>query len=185
LQVDWATPVDGLALSGSIGWLESKFTEFFQFCHGGQTPAQGCGPLQPGQTETDLRQNLAGNTRPGAPRWSGHLVANYERPIGNGLALGLTGNVQYKSRTHLSADIPSITYPSYATIDASVRIGTQDGRWQLAFIGKNLTDKLAIRGAGDVPSTGGNTGTDEGFLGDLSGGTIRPRQFELELSWRF
>ena len=185
LQVDWATPVEGLALSGSFGWLESKFTEFFQFCHGGQTPAQGCGPLQPGQTETDLRQNLAGNTRPGAPRWSGHLVGNYERPVGNGLMLGLTGNVQYKSRTHLSADIPSITYKSYATIDASVRLGTQDGRWQLAFIGKNLTDKLAIRGAGDVPSTGGNTGTPEGFLGDLSGGTIRPRQYEVELSWRF
>ena len=185
LQVDWATPVEGLALSGSFGWLESKFTEFFQFCHGGQTPAQGCGPLQPGQTETDLRQNLAGNTRPGAPRWSGHLVANYERPIGNGLQLGLTGNMQYKSRTHLSADIPSITYKSYATVDASIRLGTQDGRWQLAFIGKNLTDELAIRSAGDVPSTGGNTGTPEGFLGDLSGGTIRPRQYEVELSWRF
>lgn len=185
VQVDWATPVEGLFLSGSFGWLESKFTEFFQFCHGGQTPAQGCGPLQPGQTETDLRQNLAGNTRPGAPRWSGHLVANYERGIGNGLVLGVTGNVQYKSKTHLSADIPSITYPAYATLDANVRIRTQDGRWQLAFIGKNLTDKLAIRGAGDVPSTGGNTGTAEGFLGDLSGGTIRPRQYELELTWRF
>ena len=185
VQVDWATPVEGLFISGSFGWLESKFTEFFQFCHGGQTPAQGCGPLQPGQTETDLRQNLAGNTRPGAPRWSGHLAAMYERGIGNGLVLGITGNVQYKSKTHLSADIPSITYPSYATLDANVRIRTQDGRWQLAFIGKNLTDKLAIRGAGDVPSTGGNTGTDEGFLGDLSGGTIRPRQYELELTWRF
>ena len=185
VQVDWATPIEGLFIGGSFGWLESKFTEFLQFCHGGQTPAQGCGPLQPGQTETDLRQDLAGNTRPGAPRWSGHLVANYERGVGNGLVLGITGNVQYKSKTHLSADIPSITYPAYATLDANVRIRTQDGRWQLAFIGKNLTDKLAIRGAADVPSTGGNTGTDEGFLGDLSGGTIRPRQYELELTWRF
>ena len=83
---------------------------------------------------------------PGAPRWSAYLVANFERPIGNGLTLGLTGNVQYKSRTHLSADIPSITYPSYATIDASIRLGIQDRRWQLALIGKNLTDKLAVRG---------------------------------------
>ena len=85
----------------------------------------------------------------------------------------------------MSADIPSITYLSYATIDASIRLGTQSGRWQLALIGKNLTDKLAIRSAADVPSAGGNTGTPEGILGDLSGGTIRPQQYKVELSWGF
>ena len=62
---------------------------------------------------------------------------------------------------------------------------TQDGRWQLAFIGKNLTDEQAFRGAGDVPETGGNTGTGEGFRGDYSGGVIRPKQIELELTWQF
>ena len=33
-------------------------------------------------------------------------------------------------------------------------------------------------------STGGNTGTVDGFRGDLSGGAIRPRQIELELRFR-
>ena len=184
LQVEWATPIDGLFLSGSFGWLESKFTEFFEFCYGGQTPADGCGPLAPGQTETDLRQDLAGNTRPGAPRWSGHLAASYERAIGNNLVLGTTVNVQYKSDQELSASIPGVIQDGYATLDANVRLRTADGRWQLAFIGKNLTDKLAFRGAGDIPETGGNTGTPEGFRGDYSGGAIRPRQLELELTYR-
>ena len=43
----------------------------------------------------------------------------------------------------------------------------------------------AIIGAGNVPGTGGNTGTAEGFLGDLNGGAIRSRQIELEFLWRY
>ncbi len=185
LQIDWATPVDGLTVSGSIGYLESKYTSFEAFCFVGQRPADGCGPLQPGQTETDLRQNLEGNTRPGAPKWSGYVAANYERPISNNLLIGFTGNVQYRSKTGLSPNDPLARYKSYTTLDANVRVGTQDGRWQLALIGKNLTDKLAIRGANNVPGTGGNTGTDEGFRGDLSGNAIRPRQIELELTYQY
>ena len=84
----------------------------------------------------------------------------------------------------LSASIPGVIQDGYATLDANVRLRTADGRWQLAFIGKNLTDKLAFRGAGDIPETGGNTGTAEGFRGDYSGGAIRPRQLELELTYR-
>jgi len=185
LQLDWATPIDGLIVGGSLGWLESKFTDFDEFCFGGQTPAEGCGPLLPGQTETDLRQNLAGNTRAGAPKISGHLVASYERNIGNNLMLGLTGNLQYKDEQELSNSIPGVIQDSYTTVAANIRLSTQDGRWQLALIGKNLTDEQAFRGAGDVPETGGNTGTAEGFRGDYSGGVIRPRQYELELTYRF
>ncbi len=185
LQVDWATPIEGLTVGGSLNWLESKFTDFDEFCYGGQTPAEGCGPLQPGQTETDLRQNLAGNTRAGAPQWSSHIVASYERPISENLVLGITANAQDKDDQELSNSIPGVIQDSYTTVDANIRLSTQDGRWQIALIGKNLTDEQAFRGAGDVPETGGNTGTAEGFRGDYSGGVIRPRQYEMELTWRF
>lgn len=183
LQIDWATPVEGLTLGGSLGYLESKFTNFQSFCFVGQRPDQGC-TLLPGQNEANVRQNLKGNTRPGAPKWSGHVVAMYERPITDALVFGITGNLQYKSRTILSATDPNATYKAYVTYDANIRIGSADGKWQVAFIGKNLADKLAIRGAGNVPGTGGNTGTTEGFRGDLSGGAIRGRQLELEFLWR-
>jgi outer membrane receptor protein involved in Fe transport len=185
LQIDWATPFEGLMLSGALGYLESKFTSFENFCYVGQTPAQGCGPLLPGQNEAELRQDLKGNTRPGAPEWSGFVAVNYERPISGSLFFGITANAQYRSETVLSSSDPNATYDSYMTYDANVRIGTQDGKWQLGFIGKNLSDKLAIRSAGNVPGTGGNTGTPEGFRGDLSGGAIRGRQLELELTWNY
>ncbi len=183
-QADWATPVEGLILSGSIGYLKSEFTEFENFCYTGQTPAQGCGPLQPGQVETDLRQDLKGNTRPGAPEWSGFVAANYERELGAGLMFGITANLQYKDETVLSSSDPNAVYESYTTWDANVRIGGVDGKWQLALIGKNLSDELAIRGAGLTPGTGGNTGTTEGFRSDFRGGAIRGRQVELEFRYK-
>jgi outer membrane receptor protein involved in Fe transport len=185
LQIDWATPVEGLTLSGSLGYLTSEFTTFQNFCYVGQTPAQGCGPLLPGQTEADLRQDLAGNTRPGAPEWAGFVAANYERPLGTWLMFGITANIQYKDETVLSSSDPNAVYESFTTYDANIRIGSVDEKWQLALIGKNLSDELAIRGAGNVPGTGGNTGTNEGFRGDLSGGAIRGKQVELEFTWRF
>ena len=184
VQADWATPIDGLTVGGSLGYLESKFTDFDSFCFVGQRPDQGC-TLLPGQNEANVRQNLKGNTRPGAPKWSGHAYASYDRPIGDSLVIGIVGNLQYKSRTILSATNPTATYKPYVTFDANVHVGSSDGKWQVALISKNLNDELAIRGAGNVPGTGGNTGTAEGFGGDQSGGAIRGRQVELEVQWRY
>jgi len=184
-QMEWATPVDGLTLSGSVGYLSSKFTDFDNFCFTGQTPAQGCDEKQPGQAETELRQNLAGNTRPGAPKWSGFVAANYERELGSGLLFGLTANLQYKGETVLSSSDPFATYPSYTMFDANVRIFDADDRWQVALIGKNLNDELAIVTSGNVPGTGANTGTAFGFRSDQRGSAVRGRQVELEFLYRF
>lgn len=184
LQVDWLTPVEGLSVSGSLGYLESYFTEFASFCFTGQTREQGC-VLPPGGVETDAVQDLKGNTRPNAPKWSGFVAMDYERGMGNNLVFGMSANMQFRTATKLIATDPVPTQSAYQTFDANVRIRTADGRWQLAFIGKNLTDKTAFRSAGAVPGTGGNTGTAEGFRSDLQGVMIRPRQLELELTWRY
>jgi len=185
LQVEWLTPIQGLSLSGSIAYLSSTFTDFESFCATGQTLVQGCVLPPPPAVETDARQNLDGNDRPNAPEWSGFLALNYERPLGNALTLGLTANAQFRTKTGLLAQDATATQPGYETYDANVRIRTNDGRWQLALIGKNLTDEYAFRSAGAVPGTGGNTGTAEGFPSDLQGTAIRPRQVELELTWRY
>jgi iron complex outermembrane recepter protein len=185
LQVDWATPVQGLTLSGSLGYLRSTFTDFESFCYTGQTPAEGCILPPPPAGETAAFQNLDGNDRPNAPKWSGFVMFDYERQIGSNLVLGITGNMQFRSKLGLIATDPLATQSGYETYDANIRLATADGKWQLAFIGKNLSDENAFRGAGAVPGTGGNTGTAEGFRSDLQGVAIRPRQYELELTWRY
>ena len=183
LQLTWSTPLDGLTVSGSVGYLESLFTDFESFCFVGQRPSQGCA-LQPGQNEAQLRQNLDGNRRPGAPKWSGDMQLRYETALGEYLMFGGTFNVQFRGETTLSANDPNAVYEGYRTYDANIHVGSQDGMWTVSLIGKNLSDEDAIIGAGNVPGTGGNTGTAEGYRGDLTGAAIRPRQVELELLYR-
>lgn len=185
VQFEWATPVDGLYVTGSVAYLESVFTDFESFCATGQTPAQGCNLPPPPAPETAAFQNLDGNDRPGAPEWSGFIAANYERPLGQNLYWGITANLQFKDDYGLLATDPDAIQDGYETWDANIRIGAEDGKWQLALIGKNLSDENAFRGGGNVPGTGGNTGTTEGFPSDLQGVAIRPRQVELEFTYNF
>lgn len=185
LQIDWFTPIDGLSVSGSLAYLKSTFTDFESFCTTGQTAAQGCILPPPPAVETDARQNLDGNTRPNAPEWSGFVALNYETPITDGIVFGATANIQFRSKLGLLSTDATATQSAYETYDANIRIAAADGKWQAALIGKNLTDEYAFRSAGNTPGTGGNTGTAEGFPSDLQGVAIRPRQVELELTYRF
>ncbi|MEM1435543.1 MAG: TonB-dependent receptor [Pseudomonadota bacterium] len=185
LQIDWALPVEGLSLSGSIAYLESTFTDFRSFCATGQSLEEGCFLPPPPAVETDAFQNLDGNDRPNAPEWAGFLQFNYERPLGQNIVFGATANAQFRSSIGLIAQDVQATQSAYETYDANIRIGAASGRWQVALIGKNLSDEYAFRGGGNVPGTGGNTGTAEGFASDLQGVGIRPRQIELELLWRY
>lgn len=185
LQIDWSTPIEGLSVSGSIGYLSSTFTDFESFCTTGQTASAGCVLPPPPAVETDARQNLDGQDRPNAPEWSGFIALNYERQIGGNLVFGATANAQFRGEVGLLATDATATQKAYETYDANIRLATTDGHWQLALIGKNLSDEYAFRSAGNTPGTGGNTGTAEGFASDLQGVAIRPRQIELELTWRY
>lgn len=68
--------------------------------------------------------------------------------------------------------------PGYALFDVNVSVGDPDGRWQLAFIGRNLSDRRAVTTSGPrtyLPANG-----DDRIL-DLT----RGRQLLLEASFRF
>jgi len=91
----------------------------------------------------------------------------------------------FKSDYLLNAFIPDAMQKGYVMWDLAMRIGDADGTWQFAVIGKNLTDKYALIGSRDIPSTGGNVGTDNAFKADRAGTPLYPRTIEFELSFRF
>jgi outer membrane receptor protein involved in Fe transport len=74
---------------------------------------------------------------------------------------------------------------SYWYFDASIRFGSNNGRWEVALIGKNLGDEFYVNGVVDGPSTGGGTGTPDGVLADQLGFGNLPRTIALEATFRF
>jgi iron complex outermembrane receptor protein len=184
LQFTWVPrQVEGLTLTGSLAYNRAKYTDFIAPCYAGQRPSQGCTIFNPGELP---KQQLAGQGRVLAPKWSGTLGVDYETAVGNGLRAGLSTNVSFKSKYLLGAfNNPFDVQSGFATLDASVRIGNDDGTWEFAVIGKNLTNKYALVGAGDTPSTGGGTGTEQGFVADRYGTPIIGRTIEFQLTWRY
>ena len=66
-----------------------------------------------------------------------------------------------------------------------LRIGAEDGNWQAALTGKNLTNKQYINGGVDGPLTGGGTGTSVGTHADLLGFGANPRTVQISLTKKF
>ena len=180
LQVNWATQVEGLTLSAALAYNDATYKEFLAPCYGGQSFADGC-DIGTGALKD---QDLSGEPRALAPKWRGNLGFNYRRPVGSNLELGLSGNLKVLDKYTLSEYITNAVQDSYALIDASVRLGSADGRWAVAVIGRNLTDEYILTSAADTPSTGGNTGTDRAFQSDRYAFFKLPRTIAFELSVR-
>ncbi len=175
--------VEGLNLRGSINYTDAEYTDFPQApCYAGQTIAQGC-TLVGG---ISARQNLTGAPLSVAPEWTGTLGAAYTTPVGSNLELGFNADARY-SGNYLASGFgnPLSEQDSYVTLDAGVRIGADDGNWQVALIGKNLTNQFFVTGAVDGPSTGSGTGTAAGVRADQLGFGNLPRTVMVELTKRF
>lgn len=154
----WITPVDGLQLSGNISYLDAEFSDTFI---------------------TEQGVDLDGRAAARAPKWSGNIAFDYTAPIGNALELGLSGNAIYSDSYFTDESTPNdFRQDSYVSLDASISIGAEDGKWKLALVGTNLTDEIWVNTSGGRPflPVGGD---------DLVLTQNRGRQVFVEASVRF
>jgi hypothetical protein len=64
----------------------------------------------------------------------------------------LGSNANYVSRYFHQVDQdPADIQPGYVKVDARVAVGDNDGRWELALLGRNLTDKKTKVFSADAP----------------------------------
>lgn len=129
----WRTPVDGLNLSGNVTYLNSEFSDKFVSFKG---------------------VDLNGRDAPRAPRWAGNIAFDWKIPVGSALQLALGGNATYSDSyfTNTTA-LNDFVQPSYVALDASISIGDPDGKWKLALVGNDLTDKLWVSSSGNRSSS--------------------------------
>lgn len=179
----WAAS-DKLMLRGQAGYNDSKYRDFANApCWAGQTAAEGCIANTTGLGGPDVVQDLSGTTRLNAPEIQGSAGFSYETTLGNNLNLGFSSDVIYSDGWITSvANTPGSDQSSITKINASIRLSAADDSWELALIGRNLTDELYVSNTADRP--GGIRSATTGRV-DVYGQSIRARQIGLQATFRF
>ena len=186
LELEYAPrAVPGLSLHGALNYNRARYVNSAIPCYGGQSAAQGCTLTVNGLPF----QDASGKETAVAPDWAGVVGGRYEMPVGNSLLFAIAGDARYSGKYLASGfNNPLSAVGSYWNIDASVRIGSEDGRWEVAVIGKNLTNEFYVTGVVDGPSStpvGNPTGGAGGRLADQLGFGNLPRTVAVQLSTRF
>ena len=166
----------GLVLSGFVNYNHAYYTFFpGANCYGGQTLAEGCMTTASGAQQ----QNLAGHHLTNAPLWVAQLGADYKTAVTADYSADVSLNSNISSSYNVIAEQnPNGVQPSYITFDAAVRFGKLGGPWEVALIGRNLTNKYIFSG-----------GLDDGVVtpGVRADGVVyvyRGRQLMLQLTVR-
>ncbi|UZW58291.1 TonB-dependent receptor (plasmid) [Sphingobium sp. JS3065] len=192
LTVNYAPPaVPGLSFMGAVNYNEARYSNYVGPCYTGQTVAQGCNRTLNAAGTAYLQQDYAGKPLVKAPDWTGSFQVAYDQNVGSGLKIGVSGGGNYSSSYYPIAEQPIQSLQrAYWLFDANLRIGAQNERWELALVGRNLTDKLRIQqavGATLTPIVAANTGslTLPGNMSDFAGFSNRPRTIELRLTVKY
>jgi iron complex outermembrane receptor protein len=136
--------IQGLSITGAINWNHARFSDFENAqCINGQTIAEGCNRNLNPNTGLYTAQDLTGEPLPRAADWTMNGTVDYEMPAGNNrvLRFGLAG--QYSSKYIRTLGLDDVYYQkAFATVDANVAFGAEDDSWEVALLGRNLTNKI-------------------------------------------
>jgi outer membrane receptor protein involved in Fe transport len=183
---------DELRLRGNLSYNRARFTEFFGQCYAGQTVEQGCAFNPNPNTSVPTSQDLSGKQPALAPDWNGGAGFTWERSnVFGTLGLAVTGDARYSSDYPIDVtNRPDVFQDSFWIYDAAVRLYSEDERWNVALIGRNLGDEAVKLQGADRPGTGGPSGLAAGApnAGRLADGRAvidRMRQVTLQLTVAF
>jgi len=162
---------DQWLLSGSLAWTDFEFKEFEGQCWFGRPPDGSDG----------INCNYAGQTNLLTPEWSGVLSASYNNRFSNGWGFNGRLDLIYSDDYLLTANLnPELTQGAYTRLDLRLALQFPGERWELALVGKNLTDEVIYNFGNETPLAGSNFGA-AGFWAMLE----QPRTIAAQLSWRY
>ncbi|HMO74520.1 MAG TPA: TonB-dependent receptor [Sphingopyxis sp.] len=122
-------PSDRFSVSGSLAYLDSKFTDF-----AGASGLPGIGGTQ----------DLTGKPNSFSPAWSGNIGIDWTGDIGSGgWTWAANANVAFVSDQYVGTvndANPQSIADGYALLGARLTLNGPDDRWSLAIFGSNLTN---------------------------------------------
>jgi len=145
----WAI-TDDLTMAASIAWLDF---EFKNFPNGQCTQAER---LTTGSALCDYD----GFTNQYVADLTGFIGFNYMTEVSDSLKLGATLDFLYSSDYNPSQNLdPLVEQSAFTKVNARLALTDAAERWELALLGKNLTDEEIITYANDSPLSANLTGS--------------------------
>ncbi len=186
-DVSYHPPVEGLTINGAVNYNDGYYVDYQASCYRGQSSATCFNQLSRVTGKVALLQDLGGQPLVRAPRWTGNAGFSYERSIGNGYHLGLSGNISHSDAYFTdTTNTPGGRQKGYELVDASLRFGQEETGWEVALIGRNLTNEYYFVRSSDTPFTGSTPGASlNGVLGDTAASVGRGRELMVRLSYKF
>lgn len=172
LEVDgrWAVR-DNLLLRGGGAYINFEYTHFPNSqCYFGQ--ADNIPPIGDGLCDA------SGKRREFTPEYQGNLGADYTFELGKGLRLLSTLDVIYSGKYTTAPSLdPRMTQDAFIKLNARIALRGKNDSWEVALIGKNLTDKAIVTYANGLPVASMLTqGTGSGYYAFYE----RPRSIALQ-----
>jgi outer membrane receptor protein involved in Fe transport len=134
--------IDSLMLRGSVAWTDFEYREFFGQCFVGQLPDAPDG----------RNCDYAGKTNMFIPDLAGTLALDWFANLGASLQLATTLEAVYSGDYFPQATLdPATAQAAYTKLNARIALSPLDGSWEIALLGRNLTDEVVTGYAADIP----------------------------------
>ncbi|MGK0499150.1 MAG: outer membrane receptor protein involved in Fe transport [Oceanicoccus sp.] len=133
---------ESVTLSGAIAFLDFEFKDFKTGqCNQGQTP-----------DFADGNCDYTGGTNQYVADWSGNLSVEYFTPIGDSLELRSNLDLIFTDDYNPSQTLdPAVEQDGYTKLNARIALSDPSANWEVALIGKNLTDEEIITYSNATP----------------------------------
>jgi outer membrane receptor protein involved in Fe transport len=133
---------DEFRVNANFGYNDAKYRSFPNAqCFAQQTAAEGCVDVNPSPTAVLNAQDLTGKRLIRAPKLTYSIGGEYEAELISGWKTSLSASGTYSSKYQTTTDnAPGGIQNSYWLLNAAIKMGPEDGRYELAVIGRNLTD---------------------------------------------
>lgn len=134
-----------LSFNAEVGYLDARYVRY---------PNAPCTVLQTLASAT-CTQDLSGARRTYAPEWSGSVGANLSLPVG-AWQLRIDPLVYFSTRYFQQATADTLLQQNgFAKFDLRMGVGPADRRWEVAVIGKNLSDHVTGGFRNNIPTSPG------------------------------
>ena len=177
VDVKWAA-TDALTISVAGTYLKAEYSDFPNapcWTVSGSEPVDRGNCV--GRGTPDAFRDAKGDANTYSPEWAYNLNFDYRLPIGDTLEARGVLNINYSDEYFVASDLDPIyaIQDSYTMWDLRLSLGSIDGMWDVAVIGKNLSDELVSGNSNDQPLVPGN-----GFAS-----TDRLRTYAVQATYRF